>query len=110
MTDSSSDRPADPIALLTSRAYVVLLVFAAAVGLVVSLASWCFLELVHQAQQGVFTDLPGDLGYHNGAPDWWYLVVLGLAGVITAFAIAAYPGAAAISRHSASPPAGRPTR
>ena len=92
MTDSSSDRPADPIALLTSRAYVVLLVFAAAVGLVVSLASWCFLELVHQAQQGVFTDLPGDLGDHNGAPDWWYLVVLGLAGVITAFAIACLPG------------------
>jgi H+/Cl- antiporter ClcA len=92
VTDSGSDGPADPIALLTSRAYVVLLVFAAGVGLLVSLAAWCFLELVHQAQQGVFTDLPRDLGYQNGAPDWWYLLVLGLAGVIAAFAIARLPG------------------
>src|SRR4051812_43454366 len=75
--------PPDPAAVLASRRFLVLLVLAAAVGLVVSLAAWCFLELIHQIQQGVFHDLPGDLGYHNGPPDWYYLVALGLAGLIT---------------------------
>ena len=43
---------------------------AALVGLVVSLASWAFLESVHQIQGGVFGDLPRELGYDGGAPVW----------------------------------------
>jgi hypothetical protein len=39
--------PVDPAALIRSRQYGVLLVLAALVGLLVSVASWCFLELVH---------------------------------------------------------------
>jgi H+/Cl- antiporter ClcA len=74
------------------RALVVLLVLAAVVGVIVSLAAWAFLELIHQIQTWVFTDLPKDLGYHNGAPLWLYVVVLGLAGLPIAFAIVRLPG------------------
>src|SRR3954454_16764409 len=76
-------RPAMLLALLGA---------AAVVGLAVSLASWGFLEGVHQIQQGVFVDLPRDLGYSDGAPVWWPLPVLVLAGLVTAFAIERLPG------------------
>jgi H+/Cl- antiporter ClcA len=79
-------------ATIESRAFVVLLFVAAVVGVVVSLAAWCFLELVNQIQRGVFVHLPSDLGYHNGPPLWWSLPVLALAGLIVAFAIARLPG------------------
>ena len=69
----------------------MLLVFAAVIGVVVSLASWAFLELINQIQIGVFTDLPGDLGF-NTVPWWWPLPVLFLAGFPVAFAIARLPG------------------
>src|SRR4051794_18479279 len=82
----------DPMSIIRSRRFLVLLVIAAAVGLVVSFAAWGFLELVHQIQTGVFTGLPKDLGYDNGAPMWWYLLTLGIAGVLTAFAIVSLPG------------------
>jgi H+/Cl- antiporter ClcA len=74
------------------RALIVLLLLAAVVGVLVSVAAWAFLEAIHQIQQWVFTDLPKDLGYHSGAPMWFYLVVLGLAGLPVAFAIARLPG------------------
>ena len=65
---------------------------AAAVGVGVSLAAWGFLELIHQIQVGLFTDLPEGLGYDHGAPSWFYVVVLGLAGLLTAAAIVRLPG------------------
>src|SRR5436305_11861246 len=68
-----------------------LTVLAAVIGLVVSLAAWCFLELIHQAQRAVFTDLPSDMGYRS--PPWWWLVlVLGIAGGLVALAIERLPG------------------
>ncbi len=56
--------------MLLSRAYLVLLVIAAVVGLLVSLAAWCFLELVYQIQREVFHHLPSALGYEHGSPAW----------------------------------------
>ena len=53
MTDTPPEEPApppDPAAILRSRNFVVVLVFAAVVGIIVSLAGWGFLELVHQIQ------------------------------------------------------------
>jgi H+/Cl- antiporter ClcA len=79
-------------ATIESRAFVVLLLIAAVIGVVVSLAAWCFLELVNQIQRGVFVHLPTDLGYHNGPPWWWSLPVLAIAGLIIAFAIERLPG------------------
>ena len=46
---------------MANRRFAVLLVFVAIVGVITSLVAWCFLELVHQIQTGVFTDLPKDL-------------------------------------------------
>jgi H+/Cl- antiporter ClcA len=81
----------DPSSLIRSRGYRVLLVFAAVVGLVVSAASWGFLELVHLIQVGVYQHLPGHLGYKT-APLWWPLPWLALAGLLTAFAVVRLPG------------------
>ena len=91
MPEPESQPPA-PGAALLSRAYLVLLVIAAVVGLAVSLAAWGFLELVYQIQQEVFHHLPSDLGYHHGPPLWWSLPVLAIAGLIVAFAIVRLPG------------------
>ena len=77
---------------IRSRSYLVLLALVCVVGVVVSLAAWCFLELTHQLQQEVFTHLPHALGYAGGPPVWWPLPVLAIAGLTTAFAIQRLPG------------------
>jgi H+/Cl- antiporter ClcA len=82
----------DPASTMLSKRFAALLVLAAVVGVVASLAAWGFLELIYQIQQGVFTHLPENLGYDD-APIWWSLPVLAIAGLVTAFAIARLPGA-----------------
>jgi H+/Cl- antiporter ClcA len=84
--------PPDPSSVFRGRQFFVLLLLAAVVGLVVSFVAWGFLELVHQMQVGVFDDLPRELGYDDGAPLWWYLPVLGIAGLAAAAAIVLLPG------------------
>jgi H+/Cl- antiporter ClcA len=90
--DADSPAPEDPSSTLLSRGFLVLLALSAIVGIAVSLAAWCFVELVYQLQQELYHHLPSALGYHSGAPLWWSLPILGLAGLITAFAIARLPG------------------
>jgi H+/Cl- antiporter ClcA len=95
---ASSTAPPPPLtpeqaqATMRSRPYLVMLVLVAIVGIVVSLAAWCFLELTHQIQQEVFTHLPHALGYSKGPPVWWSLPVLAIAGLIVALAIQRLPG------------------
>ena len=91
MSVDSAAPPVDPAALMRSREYRALLVFAALVGLLVSAASWAFLEAVHAIQIEVYTKLPGHLGYDT-VPSWWPLPWLALAGLLTAFAIVRLPG------------------
>jgi H+/Cl- antiporter ClcA len=86
------DRRPDQYGCRVSRRLIPLLVLAAVIGVVVSLAAWGFLELIHQIQVGLFTDLPEELGYDHGAPAWFYVVVLGIAGLLTAAAIDRLPG------------------
>jgi H+/Cl- antiporter ClcA len=81
----------DPSSLIRSTQYRRLLLVAALIGVVVSFASWCFLELLHYVQQWVFVNLPHALGY-KPAPNWWPLPVLAVAGVLIAFAVARLPG------------------
>jgi H+/Cl- antiporter ClcA len=69
----------------------VLLVLAGLIGLLVSVASWCFLELVHGLQHQVYDELPHDLGFDE-APWWWPLPWLALAGLLTAYAVERLPG------------------
>jgi H+/Cl- antiporter ClcA len=80
-------------ATIRSRRYVVLLVLVAILGVVVSLAAWCFLEAIHQLQNELYTHLPHALGYQNGPPKWWPLPVLAVGALIIALAITRLPGA-----------------
>jgi H+/Cl- antiporter ClcA len=86
LTDEQADET------MRSRRYVVLLVLVAVVGVIVSFATWCFLELIYQITQELYTHLPHALGYTHGPPVWWPLPVLGIAGVIVALAIMHLPG------------------
>jgi H+/Cl- antiporter ClcA len=81
----------DPGSLLRSKDYRVLLVFAAVIGVLVSLAAWAYLELIHYLQQWLYKDLPSGLGL-SPVPTWWPLPVLAVASVPIAFAIARLPG------------------
>jgi H+/Cl- antiporter ClcA len=82
----------DVSAAMRSKPFLGLLALVAVVGVVVSLATWCFLELVHQLQSELFTHLPHALGYEQGPPLWWSLPVLVIGALITALAIERLPG------------------
>jgi len=79
-------------ARIASRSFVVLLVIVAIIGVVVSLAAWCFLEGIYQLQQELYTHLPHALGYQHGPPKWWSLPVLAIGALIVALAIKLLPG------------------
>lgn len=77
---------------MSSRSYLMLLAIVSIVGVLVSFATWGFLELIHQITQELYTHLPHAVGYPHGPPVWWPLPILGVAGVITALAITYLPG------------------
>ena len=83
--------PQDPQVLLRSKSYLRLLILAAVLGVPVSAAAYGFLQLVAYLQGEVFTHLPNGLGFH-GAPPWWPLPVLTLAGLLVAPVIRFLPG------------------
>jgi H+/Cl- antiporter ClcA len=94
MTDTAPPKPtaAQAAATLRSRQFLVLLVVVSVIGVIVSLAAWCFLELIHQMQQELYTHLPHAVGYDNGPPVWWPLPILAVAGLVVALAITKLPG------------------
>jgi H+/Cl- antiporter ClcA len=79
-------------ATVRSRQFVALLVVVAIIGVVVSLAAWCFLEGVFQIQRELYVHLPNALGYQHGPPKWWPLPVLAVGALVVAVAIARLPG------------------
>ncbi len=83
--------PPDPQVLLRSKSYLRLLVLAAVLGAPISAAAYGFLQLVAYLQGEVFTHLPNGLGFH-GAPPWWPLPVLTVAGLLVAPVIRYLPG------------------
>jgi chloride channel protein, CIC family len=95
MTDSATppaeESGPDPAETMLSREFLGLLVLAGLIGAVASLVAWCFLELIAHLETWVYSDLPDGLGF-DGAPRWWSVPVLAIAGVIVAFAIARLPG------------------
>ena len=68
-----------------------LLVLAAILGVPVSAAAYGFLALVSGLQEWLFTDLPEALGF-DGAPRWWPLPLLALAGALVGLTIRYLPG------------------
>ncbi|MDT0301535.1 chloride channel protein [Streptomonospora wellingtoniae] len=82
----------DPAAMLRSRRYVGLLLIAGALGVPVSAAAFGFLALTEKLQTWVFADLPKVLGF-AGAPVWWPVPVLVVAGALVGAAIRYLPGA-----------------
>ena len=67
-SDPSDLPPEDPSSTLLSKRYLVLLVIAAVVGVLVSLAAWCFVELIYQIQRSSIPISRTRLGYDNGPP------------------------------------------
>jgi H+/Cl- antiporter ClcA len=94
----------DPMAMLRSRTYVRLLVLAAVLGVPISAVAYGFLALVASLQDWLFSDLPKALGF-DGAPRWWPLPMLTLAGVLGALIIRYLPGNGAIPQPMGSRPA-----
>src|SRR5258707_15759596 len=90
--DPGSTTPDDPSSTLLSRGFVVLLMISVGIGVAVSLAAWCFVELVYQIQRELYHHLPSALGYSKGPPIWWSLPILAIGGLIPALAISRLPG------------------
>ncbi len=83
--------PPDPLALLRSRSYLVLLALAAIIGVPVSAVAYFFLALVSKLQGWIFTSLPKGLGFH-AEPLWWPILPLLLAGVLVSLTLKYLPG------------------
>jgi len=88
---TTTTTPSDPLALLRSRSYLVLLILAAIVGVPVSAAAYFFLALVSKLQGWVFTSLPKGLGFQS-EPLWWPILPLVLAGLLVSLTIRYLPG------------------
>ena len=82
----------NPFAVLRTRQYVVLLVFAAILGVPIALVAAGFLWLVNSIQAWVYTDLPSGLGFAE-PPVWWPIPPLVIAGLLVGVIIKHFPGA-----------------
>jgi H+/Cl- antiporter ClcA len=100
MSDNDAPKPGatpspfsglDVAAVLWSRGYFRLLLLSAVIGVVISVVSWCYLNLVIVIQHWVYEDLPSALGF-AGVPWWWPLPILLVAGLLVAVAIGRLPG------------------
>jgi H+/Cl- antiporter ClcA len=77
--------------LLRSRGYLVVLGFAAVLGIPVSAAAFGFLALVDYLQKAIFVQWPHAVGY-SAAPVWWPLPIVAIGGVAVALVIKYLPG------------------
>ncbi|MBZ3907782.1 MULTISPECIES: chloride channel protein [Streptomyces] len=90
-TGSEAVSPPDPMALLRSRAYLVLLLMAALIGVPVSAVAFGFLALVGEVQPLIYTDLPEALGF-DGTPVWWPVPLLVVGGLLVSLTVRYLPG------------------
>jgi H+/Cl- antiporter ClcA len=73
----------------------------------ISAAAYGFLQLVAYLQREIFTHLPNGLGFH-GAPPWWPLPLLTVAGLLVAPVIRFLPGKGGHSPADGFKPGGTP--
>jgi H+/Cl- antiporter ClcA len=85
--------PADPQALMRSRAYLLLLLLAVALGVPIAAMAFGFLKLTDLVQQWMYTDVPRLLGQGDSPARWWPLVPLALAGLLVGLTVRYLPGA-----------------
>ena len=94
MTSPAGAAPApaaNPVELLRSRNYLVLLVLGSLVGVVVAFVAYFILKFVAVAQNFVFATLPKDCGFHS-APVWWPILPLALSGLLVGLSLQYLPG------------------
>ncbi|WP_086802256.1 chloride channel protein [Streptomyces caniscabiei] len=106
-TGSGAVSASDPVTLLRSRAYLVLLAMAALIGVPVSAAAFGFLALVGEAQPLIYSDLPDALGF-DGTPAWWPLPLLAVGGLLVALTVRYLPGHGGHEPSAGFQPAGAP--
>jgi H+/Cl- antiporter ClcA len=90
-TSAIPSTPADPMELVRSRSYLVLLLLGGLIGVPVALVAYFFLKWVSVVQHYVFTTLPSELGFH-GEPIWWPVLPLALCGLLVGLTIQHLPG------------------
>ena len=83
--------PAEAAQTIRSKAYLRLLLLAAAIGVPISAVAYFFLYVVSKLQHLLYTRLPSGLGFH-GTPVWWPVPLLAVAGVLVAATIKYLPG------------------
>ncbi len=83
--------PANPLAVIRTRQYAVLLVLGAILGIPISAVAYFFLWLVGKCEHWVYSDVPDKLGLGTD-PTWWPLVPLALAGLLVGLIIKYLPG------------------
>lgn len=81
--------PAD--VAMHSRGFLGLLLFAALIGVPLSLVAFGFLAAVHELEHQVWAALPDALGFDT-LPAWWALCTLGIAGLLVGLAVRHLPG------------------
>ena len=81
----------DPLAILRTRSYQVLLVLGGVLGVPVAVVAYFFLQGVARLQTEIYKNLPISLGFH-GAPIWWPLPWLALCGALVAISVVYLPG------------------
>ena len=81
----------DSLAVVRSRGYLGMLVFAALLGVPISAAAYLFLWVLNHGRQWLFESLPTALGF-AAAPVWWPVPLLVVGGLLTAAAICYLPG------------------
>ena len=81
----------DPRTIVRSRAYLMLLVLAAALGVPIASVSYGFLASVSWLQTYLFEDLPTQV-LGGETPAWWPVPWLVLSGMLTALSIRHLPG------------------
>jgi H+/Cl- antiporter ClcA len=83
----------NPLDLLKTNSYLVLLALAALIGLPVAVVAYFFLELVSWLQHELFQRLPTAIGF-TGTPPWWPLPLLAVSGLVVGLCIRYLPGRA----------------
>ncbi|WP_327121031.1 chloride channel protein [Streptomyces sp. NBC_01341] len=81
----------DPLVVVRTRGYAVLLIMVALLGIPISAAAFGFLALVHELQSLTYEDLPRGLGF-DGTPSWWPVPLLAVSGLLTGLAVRYLPG------------------